>query len=284
MSPLLEAAFSDSNLLNAWHRVKENDGVAGVDGQSIAAFAEGLLGRIMELQRIVREGEYRPSPLLRVWMERPGKSPRGLAIPTVTDRLLQTAVSLVIGPVLDRHFEDCSFAYRPAHSIHMALAKVVEHRDAGYMWVVDADIYHFFDEIAHLRLLHKVKAILDDFELIHWIARWMRAPIQDAHGQSIPRKGIAQGSPLSPLLANLYLDELDKNCSRPAIASSATPMISLYSVRIVARQSARYISVRMCCISSNSGYSQIKLTSPTFMKAFTSWAPIFSMTPYSRRR
>ncbi|OFC30308.1 CRISPR-associated endonuclease Cas1 [Acidithiobacillus caldus] len=210
MGPLLAEAFSDSTLLNAWHRVKENDGVAGVDGESIAGFSKNLLQNISQLQQQTMDGSYRPSPLLRVWMDRPGKSPRGLAIPTVRDRILQTAVALVIGPILDQHFEACSFAYRPAHSIQMALAAVLDHRDAGFRWVVDADIYQFFDEIAHLRLLRKVKEALPDYELVQWIARWMRAPIQDQHSLSIPRKGIAQGSPLSPLLANLYLDELDE--------------------------------------------------------------------------
>ncbi|WP_312274578.1 CRISPR-associated endonuclease Cas1 [Candidatus Igneacidithiobacillus taiwanensis] len=210
MGPLLSQAFSDANLLNAWHRVQENDGVPGVDGESIADFATKLLQNIAELQQQARDGSYGPSPLLRVWMERPGKNPRGLAIPTVRDRLLQTAIALVIGPILDQHFEACSFAYRPAHSIQMALAAVLNHRDAGYQWVVDADIYQFFDEIAQLRLLRKVKDAIPDYEVVRWIARWMRAPIEDNHRLSIPRKGIAQGSPLSPILANLYLDELDE--------------------------------------------------------------------------
>lgn len=209
MSPLLQQAISDGILMDAWHKVRNNDGVPGVDGESITQFAENLLGRVLTLQKAVRDDSYRPSPLLRVWMERPGKDPRGLAIPTVTDRLLQTAVAMTIGPILDQHFENCSYAYRPAHSIQMALAQVIEHRDAGYTWVVDADIYHFFDEISHLKLLLKVKNALNDFEIIHWIARWMRAPIQERKMQSIPRKGIAQGSPLSPILANLYLDQLD---------------------------------------------------------------------------
>jgi len=210
LSPILVQALSDANLLLAWGHVHQKGGCAGTDGISTELFAKHAIPNLQNLANSVQEGTYTPDPLLRIWMDRPGKSPRGLGIPTVRDRIIQTALSSVLSPLFERHFEECSFAYRPAHSLQMALARIVETRDQGYHWVVDADIQHFFDEIPHPDLLVRVESILHDPETTRLIESWICAPIKDGPTLHLPDRGIPQGSPISPLLANLYLGDLDR--------------------------------------------------------------------------
>lgn len=210
VSSILETALSDATLLLAWSHVHQKGGCPGTDGISTEDFAENAIQNLQSLARSVQEGGYTPDPLLRIWLERPGKSPRGLGIPTVRDRILQVALASVLSPIFEKYFEDCSYAYRPAHSLQMALSRIVEYRDQGYQWVVDADIQHFFDEISHQGLLLKIDAVLQDPRTTLLIGSWISAPIQDGTSLYIPERGIPQGSPISPLLANLYLGDLDK--------------------------------------------------------------------------
>ena len=214
VSSLLAQAVSDATLLLAWSHVHQKGGAPGVNGISTETFSECAIPNLQALARSVREGTYSPDPLLRVWMERSGKSPRALGIPTVRDRILQTALSSVLTPLFERHFEDCSYAYRPARSLQMALSRIVEFRNQGFQWVVDADIQHFFDEIPHPALLLKVESVIHDPEVTRLIGSWICAPVQDGKTLSIPALGIPQGSPISPLLANLYLGELDSTLLR----------------------------------------------------------------------
>lgn len=209
-SPLLQDALRDAILLEAWHKVRQNDGAPGVDNQRIEDFAENALSNLGALRQDLLGGNYHPAPLLRVWMDRPNKKPRPLAIPTVRDRIMQSAVSLIMTPILDQRFADCSFAYRPAHSLQMALERIVQCRDQGFVWVVDADIFSFFEQIPHLDLLHKLQDTFRDHEITQLVARWLCVPVQEDGNIEHPRQGIPQGSPLSPLLANLYLDQLDQ--------------------------------------------------------------------------
>ncbi|MDD2919537.1 CRISPR-associated endonuclease Cas1 [Rhodoferax sp.] len=143
-------------------------------------------------------------------MPREGKTPRALAIPTVKDRVLQTAVALVLSPIFELEFESVSYAYRPQRSVQKAVARIAELRDAGFRWVVDADISAYFDTIDHQRLRQLVARHVPDIRLQTLIGQWLNAPIDEGGLRTVPTQGIAQGSPLSPLLANLYLDELDE--------------------------------------------------------------------------
>ena len=207
---LLRSALSTSNLNQAWHKNLANDGAPGVDGVSLEDFAQNAPARLKALQKEVLRGNYRPQPLKRAWMPREGKTPRALAIPTVKDRVLQTSVALILSPIFELEFESASFAYRPNRSVQKAVARITALRDAGFRWVVDADISAYFDTIDHQRLRQLVARHVPDERLRALIDQWLKAPVDEGGLRTVPVLGIAQGSPLSPLLANLYLDELDE--------------------------------------------------------------------------
>ena len=155
-------------------------------------------------------GDYRPQPLLACEIEQEDGKRRRLAIPTVTDRVLQTAVAIVLTPILEAEFEDCSFAYRRGRSVQQAVARVERYRDAGFRWVVDADISGFFDHIDRKRLLAELRRLVSDERLIALVVQWLNCEVYESGQMTRPTEGIAQGSPLSPLLANLDLDRLDE--------------------------------------------------------------------------
>ncbi len=136
----IRQVLSDSNLLQAWYRVKANDGCAGIDGESLSDFERRLFSRLALLKDEVRYRTYRPRPLLRVHIPKKSGGLRPLSIPAVRDRVLQTAVSLVITPLFEEEFEECSYAYRRGRSVKMAVEKIEQLRDEGFIWVVDADI------------------------------------------------------------------------------------------------------------------------------------------------
>lgn len=209
MGTLLRQAMTLTRLRAAYDRVAQNNGQAGVDGISVDDFAAGLAQRLGYLQSLVLGGNYQPDALLRLWLPRPGKAPRPLGIPTVRDRVLHTALAQTLTPLLEAEFEDCSFAYRQGRSVRMAVERINLLQRQGYRWVVEADIEHFFDGIPHARLLAALRSLVADDELIALVGRILRAPVQDGTLHSEVSQGVAQGSPLSPLLANLYLDRLD---------------------------------------------------------------------------
>ncbi len=209
--PQLADALTDLNLHQAWSKVYENQGCAGVDGQTLSDFAEHLLVNLDSLRNEVRYGTYRPQPLLRVAIDKPSGGKRLLSIPCVRDRIVQTAVAFVIEPVFEAEFEDCSFAYRKGRSVEQAVARVQALQRQGYQWVVDADIQAFFDNIDHTLLLLEIGKLITDAELLQLIGQWLKATVFD-NGQAFElRKGVPQGSPIAPLLSNLYLHHLDES-------------------------------------------------------------------------
>ena len=203
-------ALSDGNLYEAWLKVKENGGCGGVDGETIAQFGRRLFINLDTLRNEVHYGTYRPQPLLRVIIDEAGRKPRPLSIPTVRDRVLQSAVARTLTPVLEAEFEDCSFAYRQGRSVDMAVRRVMRYRDEGYRWVVDADIQSFFDEIDHAQLLTLLRRWVSDAGLLDLVKSWLSMEVRDGDAIYRLRKGVPQGSPISPLLSNLYLDRLDE--------------------------------------------------------------------------
>lgn len=202
--------LEEDNLLGAWKKVRAKQGCAGSDGVTIAQFEKVLPARLAELRTDVMQGSYRPRPLLRLKISPPMKKARLLSIPAVKDRLLQTAASLILSPLFEKSFEDSSFGYRPARSVKMALQQVAQHRDNGYLWVMDADIKSFFDEIDHVLLLEKVSGVVMDESVVSLLGLWVKCEIRQDGRTLFLHRGIPQGAPVSPLLANLYLDCLDK--------------------------------------------------------------------------
>jgi len=196
-------------LNRAWDKVADNNGMGGVDGESIQALAPRIDPVLRQLAKDVVNNSYQPQPLLRVWIERPGKSPRGLAVPTIRDRILQTSLTLVLTPKVEAELEDCSYAYRQGRSVRLAVERIGFYQRQGYNWIVDADIEAFFDTIPHADLLAHLHAVASEPALIDLVQQWLIAPIQEGDQLTHPNQGIPQGSPISPMLANLYLDTLD---------------------------------------------------------------------------
>ena len=194
-------------LLEAWTRVWRNQGAAGGDRVTVHDFAAGAHHKVAVLALDLREGRYQPRPMRRVDIPKRKGGRRTLTIPSVVDRIAQTAAAAVLMPGLEEEFEDASFGYRPGRSVQQAVAGIQRLQRAGLTHVIDADIDDYFDSVPHDGLIERLAQSLSPGPLTELIALWL------AHGAPQGR-GLAQGSPLSPLLANLYLDRLDEAFAR----------------------------------------------------------------------
>lgn len=206
---LLMQCSGEGLLAEAWARVYANAGCPGVDGVSVAHYHAAALSHLAELRADVLAGGYRAQPLLGIAIPKDNGRLRHLAIPTVRDRVLQTAVAQVLTRLIDPDFDDASFAYRSGRSVQQATARIVACRDQGLCWVVDADIQAYFDNIPHQGLLSMLRRRLPDDSLTPLLAQWLAAPVMEDGALQPRRRGVPQGSPLSPLLSNLYLHPLD---------------------------------------------------------------------------
>lgn len=206
----LEQLLAPDTLMRAWERVQRNGGAAGCDHQTIAAFGRHLSAELERLRAEVLQCDYTPRPLHLVPIPKRHGGTRTLAIPAVRDRVLQTALAQLLSPRIDANFNDDSYAYRPGRSVAQAVARVQECRRAGLVHVVDADIHGFFDHIDHARILRLFNEQVGDPDVGHLVALWLSAVMQGQGQRHLQVEGIAQGSPLSPLLANLYLDDFDR--------------------------------------------------------------------------
>jgi RNA-directed DNA polymerase len=208
---MIEEILAPENLAQAWQRVKANKGSAGIDGMTVEAFPAFAREHWPRIAMAIREGNYRPAPVRRVWIPKPDGSKRPLGIPTVLDRMIQQAIAQVLGPLFEVDFSNHSHGYRPGRSAHKAVAVMEESWKEGRRHAVECDLKSFFDTVCHDRLMNALKEKVRCPRVLGLIRRYLMAGVKlpDGTREATPQ-GVPQGGPLSPLLANIVLDPLDK--------------------------------------------------------------------------
>lgn len=206
---LIDKVYRPSTLMSAWLQVYHNQGAAGVDQQSVSRFAAQAERYLEELQADLAAGRYRPQAVRRVEIPKGDGKTRPLGIPTVKDRIVQTAVKRVIEPIFEHEFLPVSYGFRPGRGCRDALRDVDEALKAGMTWVVDADLQGYFDSIPHDRLMARVEARISDGRLLSLLRAWLAQDIVSEMTRWTPTAGSPQGAIVSPLLANVYLHPLD---------------------------------------------------------------------------
>lgn len=211
----MEEVLSRSNMLQAFNRVVSNKGAAGVDGMTVDELWAYCQQHWERHREELISGTYRPSPVRKVEIPKPGgKGMRMLGIPTVLDRLVQQALLQVLTKLYDPMFSDSSFGFRPGRSTHQALDRAKEHIASGHRWVVDMDLEKFFDRVNHDILMSRLARQIKDKRILKLIRLYLQAGIMEGGVVSPRSEGTPQGGPLSPLLSNVLLDELDKELER----------------------------------------------------------------------
>src|SRR3970040_447188 len=208
---LIDKVYRRQTLEAAWHKVKDNAGAAGGDRQNGEQFGARADLYLEDLERALRRGEYRPQPIRRVEIPKGGGKMRPLGIPVVKDRIVQTAVKLVIEPIFEREFEDCSYGFRPGRGCKDALREVDELIKEGYTHVVDADFDSYFDSIPYEPLLGEVSERIGDGAVLELIRAFLNQDIIQGMRRWTPTGGTLQGAVIRPLLANIYLHPLDRH-------------------------------------------------------------------------
>jgi RNA-directed DNA polymerase len=211
----IEEVLRRENMLRAYQRVKRNKGSAGVDGMTVDELMPYLRAHWARIRDEIREGRYRPQPVLLVEIAKPGgRGMRRLGIPTVVDRMIQQALLQVLQPQIDPTFSESSYGFRPGRSAQEAVERAREHVKTGYRWVVDMDLEKFFDRVNHDILMSRLARRVKDKCILLLIRRYLQAGLMEGGVVSQRVEGTPQGGPLSPLLSNVLLDELDRELER----------------------------------------------------------------------
>ena len=218
----MDKVYADRTLELAWAKVRSNAGGSGVDRITIARFAKDCPRGLLDLKEQLRTASYQPQPVKRVWIPKPGtKQERPLGIPTVRDRIVQTALRMVIEPIFEHHFAEHSYGFRPGRGCKDALRRVQSLLNEGHTWIVDADLKSYFDTIPKDRLMRRLEERLADGRVLALLRSYLDQEVMEELTTHAPTaRGTPQGAVISPLLANLYLDPLDHH-----LADSGVEMV-----------------------------------------------------------
>jgi group II intron reverse transcriptase/maturase len=207
---LWEQIFSRGNLFAALERVQRNGGAPGIDGMTTKELPDHLRKHWEGIRAKLERGTYEPSPVKRVTIPKPDGGERQLGIPTVLDRMIQQAMQQVLSPIFEETFSAHSYGFRPGRSAHDAVKAARDYIEEGYGYVVDIDLEKFFDTVNHDRLMARVKIAIKDKRVLRLVNAYLKAGVMAGGVQTATEEGTPQGGPLSPLLSNIVLTELDR--------------------------------------------------------------------------
>ena len=245
---LFEQIVARENLMRAWQRVQANKGAAGVDDVSVLDFPAWAREHWPRIKLQLLEGTYQPHAVRRVWIPKANGDQRPLGIPSVADRVIQQAIAQVLGPIFEDQFSDYSFGFRPGRNAHQAVRQVREYFRLGYKQVVDIDLAAFFDSVNHDVLMRLVAQRVKDKRVLKLIGKYLRAGVMVEDVKQPTSLGVPQGGPLSPLLANIVLHELDEYLQQQG------------------RKFARYADDFGICVRSTSAAQRVKANVTRFLE------------------
>lgn len=199
-----------NNIKSAIQRVKFNKGAPGVDNMTTKEVEDYFKVHYNEIKEEILKGTYRPIPVRRVYIPKANGKKRPLGIPTVVDRVIQQAIAQVLIPIYEPIFSDNSYGFRPNRDCHKAITKSLEYLNEGYTYVIDFDIEKYFDTVNHDKLISTLREVVNDSKTLHLIRAYLKAGVMENGVVNKTEEGVPQGGPLSPVLANIYLDKLDK--------------------------------------------------------------------------